>query len=60
MRRTSPNGAKYRHGRNACLQEHFDEAAYEPIGAKSAKRGIPPPSDPYEEIPPLHSVPCSG
>ncbi len=29
-RRTSPNGAKYRHGRNACLQEHSDEAAHEP------------------------------
>ena len=29
-RRTSSKGAKYRHRRNACLQEHFDEAAHEP------------------------------
>ena len=29
-RRTSPKGAKYRHGRNACLQEHSDDAAHEP------------------------------
>ena len=29
-RRTSPIGAKSRHGRNACLQEHSDEAAHEP------------------------------
>ncbi len=28
-RRTSSKGAKYRHRRNACLQEHFDEAAHE-------------------------------
>ncbi len=56
---TSPIGAKYRHRRNACLQEHFDDAAHE-LQRGEVSEAIPSASVPYEEIPPLHSVPCSG
>ena len=41
-RRTSPEGAKYRHGRNACLQEHFDDAAHEPHRGEVSKARNPP------------------
>ena len=59
--------------RNACLQEHFDDAAHEPQRGEvsgqgraplprhsEAKRGIPTLSFTCEGIPPLRWVPLSG